>query len=381
MRYDELERQQYIDEMRRVLVGAEGLHAHAQNVGDGMATIGYGYTFNRNNNVAIWRDSGIQLNQDEWAQLRAIDGAADGDRTRLGLAFLRVLNAEESDQLLLATFRRYEGPADELNMPMSRERAAMVSLAYSRGPGNLNGNPEHPIMDAIRDGDRPEAWFQMRYNCWGTNAAAEPGLRKRRDMEAHVFGLYDDPNNVTVDEARGVYRMFQLHRDEINRLELRWGVSVDGEVGQRNLVAMANRDYTAVTEEHGRIPTIAQALEPARLVLLRDLRETHPDIAGRFTNESFNAGQIYLDPGRDLQVGPNLSRERRNATIQDLDPDHAATIDSRRMTRGNNPREVDSNDLLVGNGGDDTLRAHRGNDVLIGGAGRDRMEGGIGQDT
>lgn len=51
------------------------------------------------------------------------------------------------------------------------------------------------------------------------------------------------------------------------------------------------------------------------------------------------------------------------------------------MTRGNAPREIESNDLLIGEGGNDTLRAHRGNDILIGGAGRDRMEGGVGHDT
>ncbi|NJL42474.1 MAG: hypothetical protein HC935_01875, partial [Pseudanabaena sp. SU_2_4] len=68
-----------------------------------------------------------------------------------------------------------------------------------------------------------------------------------------------------------------------------------------------------------------------------------------------------------------MRADQRNNTTQDVDPDHAATIDSRRTTRGNNPREIDSNDLLIGEGGNDTLRAHRGDDILIGGAGRDRM--------
>ncbi|OAX64563.1 hypothetical protein A6R71_10420 [Xanthomonas translucens pv. arrhenatheri] len=43
--------------------------------------------------------------------------------------------------------------------------------------------------------------------------------------------------------------------------------------------------------------------------------------------------------------------------------------------------EVESNDLLIGGGGNDTLRSHRGDDILIGGQGRDRMEGGEGHDT
>ena len=76
-----------------------------------------------------------------------------------------------------------------------------------------------------------------------------------------------------------------------------------------------------------------------------------------------------------------MRREQYNASIEDIDDSHAATIDSRHMTRGQNPQEVDSNDLLIGGGGDDTLRSHRGNDILIGGEGRDRMEGGQGRDT
>lgn len=53
MRYNELTQEEYTAALKVVIIGAEGLHAHAQDVGDGMATIGYGYTFNRGNNAAI----------------------------------------------------------------------------------------------------------------------------------------------------------------------------------------------------------------------------------------------------------------------------------------------------------------------------------------
>lgn len=386
MDYRELTEQQYNERLRIAIAGSEGLHARAQDVGDGRATIGWGYTFNRGNNTEIWRESGIALNQDQWRQLAAIDAAPAGDRTRLGLAFNRTLTEGESDQLLRASMREYEGPATSLNMPLSDERVALVSLTYNRGVGALSGNaarniPEHPIMDAIRDGDRAEAWFQMRYNCWGSRDDMEGGLRKRRYAEAQAFGLYDDPNNVTVDEARGVYRMFGLHRDEIDRVERNFGVTVEGERAATNRIAQANRDYPDMVAQYGQVQTIADALGPARTVLLRQLREEHPDLSDRLTDANFNAGRIHLDPGRDLREGDNLRREQRHSTTADVDPDHAATIDARRMTRGNNPREIDSNDLLIGEGGNDTLRAHRGDDILIGGAGRDRMEGGIGRDT
>lgn len=410
MQYRELDQAEYDRRLRMVVVGAEGLHGHAQNVGDGMATIGWGYTFNRNNNVAIWRQAGVDLDQQDWQTLAAIDAAgSNAERTRLGLTFGRVLDEADADRLLRASMSGYEGPANRLNMPLSDERVAMVSLAYNRGPGALNGItnanvPEHPLLDAVRNADRAEAWFQLRYNCWGSDPlnaqfphqnSNEGGLRKRRFGEAQVLGLYDDPYNVTADEARSVYRMFQLHRDEIERVERSFGTTVEGQVATRNRIAEANRDYPGLIEQYGRVPTIADALAPARARLLHDLREAHPDLAAQLTADNFNAGRIHLDPGRELRDGAEVDREhigqnrtqtavrreQRNATTEDVDPDHDSTIDSRRMTRDNNPREIDSNDLLIGEGGNDTLRAHRGDDILIGGAGRDRMEGGIGRDT
>lgn len=149
MRYNELSQEEYTAALKVVIIGAEGLHARAQDVGDGMATIGYGYTFNRGNNAAIWRDSTISLTEDEWRALQAIDAAPNDNRTRLGLEFPRQLNALEADQLLLASVREYEQPAGELNMPLSRERVAMVSLAYNRGVGAVSRSP---VVDAIRDG-------------------------------------------------------------------------------------------------------------------------------------------------------------------------------------------------------------------------------------
>ena len=378
------------DEYRRrasvMIQNFEGFRAAPYDAGDNMATIGFGYTFNRNNNVELWDLAGVQLSQEERRQLAAIDRAPAGMKTGLGLAFTGQISKEEARSLLEnVSISRYEAHADRLGMPNSDERATVVSLAYNRGDGRMQTHMQG-FNEAIADGDRAEAWYQLRYNSMGTAAAGtanEFGIRGRRNMEAHAFGLYDDPQNVTSEEARSVYRMLQLHRDDIRQNERDWGVDFDGTRAGRdhNAVALANRNWPDLSREYGQVPTISEALEPARNRLLTDLRTDHPDIADRLANDAFAADAIFMDPGRDLRNGNGLRADQRNNTTQDVDPDHAATIDSRRMTRGNNPREVDSNDLLVGNGGDDTLRAHRGNDVLIGGAGRDRMEGGIGQDT
>ncbi|WP_347484321.1 hypothetical protein ABFV80_002065 [Vandammella animalimorsus] len=393
IQYREISEEEYARRLRMVISSSEGLHARAQNVGDNKATIGWGYTFNRNNNEQIWRDSGISLTEAEWTMLRNIDRAADSEKTSLGLRFSRVLNEAEADKLLRATIEKgYSAPANLLNMPLSDERIAMISLAYNRGPERLLGSettPEHPVMDAIRRGDRAEAWFQMRYNCWGNKSDSEAGLRKRRFAEAEVFGLYNDKEQITPDEARSVYRMLQLHRDEIERVEARFGESLDGSNGRRNMIQQANRDYPMIVREYGRVSTISESLAPARTVLLADIEKQHPGTLDASLLEGIQAGRIYLDPGRDLNdrneinaryAGSNrLKREHGNATVQDVQPEHEATLDSRRQNaRG---AELESDDLLLGEGGNDTLRAHKGHDVLIGGEGHNRMEGGQGRDV
>lgn len=406
MEYRELTQADYERKLRLVIGGAEGLHSRVQDVGDGNATIGWGLTLNRDNNVRIWRDSGLELSEEQWQLLARIDAAPASAKTGLGLGFTRQLSAEDSDSLLRASLAEYEVPANSVNMPLSDERIAVVSLAYNRGPGNLTGTasgtvPEHPVMEAIRQGDRAEAWYQIRYNCWGSDKpdeqyphrlSNEGGLRKRRFAEAQVFGLYDDSENITPTEARAVYRTLELHRDDIERVELQFGETLDGTQASRNRVVQANRDYPDLVVEYGRVPSVAVAFTPARDALMEDLRTQHPTMAERLRNDSFPSGAIFLDPNRSLrhideiqQTYPDntrrhiaLRREHSNTTGEEVSEEHQATLDSRRM-RGN--QEVSRNDLLIGDGGNDVLRGHQGDDVLIGGHGRDRLEGGTGHDT
>lgn len=367
MRYGMLDAATFAARLRLVIAETESLHTHAQDVGDGKATIGWGYTFNRNNNEAIWRASGISLTNDEWRQIRAIDAATGNPaKTRLGLAFARQLNADEANDLLVASSAEYAVHADRLGMPPSRERLALTSVTYNRGVHQMR---DHPLLDAIESGNRAEAWYQLRYNCWGSNTGAEAGLRKRRLVEAQVFGLYDDPANVTVDEARQTMQMLTLHRDHIQTVEGRWGEMLTGQSGTRDLRALANRDYPAVTAEFGQAPTIRQALEPARLAWLEHLRQTHPEIAGELMDDRFGVESIYVDPGRDLV------EDRNHTATAKPDPDHAATLDA--PIRRTEPAR---DDLMVGLGGDDTLKSGHGDDVLISGGGRDRLEGGAGMD-
>lgn len=378
--YRERTEEEYRRRASVMIQNFEGFRAGPYDADDNMATIGFGYTFNRNNNLELWDRAGVQLSQAERRQLAAIDAAPAGQKTAMGLAFGVQITQEEARSLLEnASLSRYEGHATNLNMPFSDERATVVSMTYNRGAGRMATHMQG-FNDAIRDGDRAEAWYQIRYNSLGTAAVGtgnEFGIRARRNMESQIFGLYDDPLNITPQEANSVYRMFQLHRDDILENERNWGVDLDGNEARRSAIAKANANYPDLTREYGDVQTLASALEPARNKLLEELRSENPELADRLRNEDFATTAIYLDPGRELRTG-NLRPDQLNNTSQSVDDNHAATMDSKRM-RGNT--EVESNDLLIGGGGEDTLRSYRGDDILIGGQGRDRMEGGEGRDT
>lgn len=100
MEYRTPDRAAYSELVADLVKLTESPHTHAQDVGANHATIGYGYTFNRNNNVAIWRESGIELRQAEWDLLEHIDRAPAADKTRLGLTFARQLDDAAATRLL-----------------------------------------------------------------------------------------------------------------------------------------------------------------------------------------------------------------------------------------------------------------------------------------
>src|SRR5690606_16722828 len=168
MEFRLLTQEEYDRKLREVIVGTEGHHARVQNVRDNRATIGWGYTLNRTDNVSTWRQAGIELTAEQNAVLERVDRAPWARKTDIALTFDKVLSEQESDRLLRASIHEYEAPAVASGMPLSEERVAVVSVTYNRGPGVMR---RHPVMDAIRDGDRAEAWFQMRYNCWGSCSA------------------------------------------------------------------------------------------------------------------------------------------------------------------------------------------------------------------
>ena len=316
MEFRRLTQDEYDRKLREVIIGAEGHHAHVQDVGDGRATIGWGYTLNRDDNRAIWRRAGIELTPEQIGVLDRVDRAPRDRKTGIGLTLDKVLTEAESDRLLRASVQEYEAPAIGAGMPLSEERIAVVSVTYNRGPGAMR---DHAAMAAIRDGDRAEAWYQLRYNCWGTNDDAEAGLRKRRFAESGIFGLYDNPQAVSVEEAAAVYRMYREHHAEIDSVERRFGVTVDGVEARPNRIAHANRDYPDIVTMYGQVQTIADSLEPARSTLIGHLRTRYPALAGELTEQRFNAALI--EPERfpaEFAVGPTDDARRGRHHSPDL---------------------------------------------------------------
>lgn len=210
--YHNLSQQQYVDSLVNLISSAEGPASNVYKHGADHTTIGYGYTFVRNNNLALWQDAGIALTDTEIALLQKIDAASTGaEKDQLALTFSKVISKTDAVSLLKKTYPQYEGPAaTELGMPLSAERAAFVSITYNRGVGTVQAKMQ-PFYEAVQTGNRAEAWFQIRYNSQTKNPNNANGIANRRYKESDLFGLYDDPAQLTdtqkLEDAKGAYEL------------------------------------------------------------------------------------------------------------------------------------------------------------------------------
>ncbi|WP_422551398.1 calcium-binding protein [Methylovulum miyakonense] len=212
-------------------------------------------------------------------------------------------------------------------IPESKERLVLLSLSYN---GVLNSSVS--LAAAIRNDNRAEAWFEIRYN---SNGDDSPGLAKRHYYEAKVFSLYNDETNITADEAKQIYRMLELHRDKILNYENDYG----------NMIDNANSDFHL--SGNATVESLSDTLTEARDALFADLQANYPTGMAGLDASNFDPTHIYLDPGR-------------NTAQQAYNPDHGATLTG-----------SDGKDILIGENGNDTLIGGEGDDVLIGGNGLD----------
>lgn len=74
--YHLLTQSAYVNLLSELITGFEGHHSVAENIGDGKATIGYGYTFNRSDNLSLWTAAGINLSDTDRAILESAKGGS-----------------------------------------------------------------------------------------------------------------------------------------------------------------------------------------------------------------------------------------------------------------------------------------------------------------
>lgn len=241
--------------------------------------------------------------------------------------------------------------------PNTRERLALFSLAYNNAGTLLPVGSK--LSQATAGGNRGEAWYEIRYGSNKNALSATPpgdagGIARRRYYEAQVFGLYDDPANVTLVEAQQAYRMLTKHRTDILKYEKLYGTDPHGSTPEQaaKKIEAANSDYHLTGNDQ--VQTLVQTFNTAKNTLLADLSNRHASLAGLNPND-------YLST--DILMAPDLAK---GATLEARDGDGRS-----------------AKNILIGTAHDDTLTGGKGNDILIGGDGQDTYiwNEGDGKDT
>lgn len=198
---------------------------------------------------------------------------------------------------LLASRGIPKDPTTGLAIPFSKEREALVSLYYNNGSTNFTAD----LTNALKSGNRAEAWFQIRYN---SNKGVD--VADRRYREADLFGLYDGQNQPLNDS------------DAINAIR-----------------TLREPSHFALVEQyeasHRLVGTAGfrEQLVPAYQRLITNFG------LGRPIEEALVA--ITALGGDPIQGG-----ERNDLLLGDI-----------------------SHDILIGGGGDDLLRGEGGKDVYV----------------
>ena len=232
----------------------------------------------------------------------------------------------------------YEGRSGGIlgsNIAASTEKAALVSLVY-HNRRNLNAD----FVAAFDAGDRAQAWYALRYNqeLLG-NAVTRDGFCKRRLYAADLFGLYDAAT-VSPESAKDAYRMLTLHRGDIESFLKQGFMHTEAQ--------LANATWHTTVAK-----TLEQDFDFAREALIADLLRQHPDIGAW---SSVRSTDIYLDPGRDRARQP-------------IDPNHFSVLDARDVDASGAERAT--RNIIIGEGGNDSLVGSKGDDLLLGGDGND----------
>lgn len=266
------------------------------------------------------------------------------------------------------------------NVQDSRERAVLFSLAYQSA--NLIG--EH-LTTALNAGDRAEAWYEIRYN-----SNLKGNVAKRRYVESHLFGLYDDVTGVQAPglaNALKAFRMFTNHEQRI--------LSYDATYVAEQ--ALADAELTAIegnlgsTADLGAVQDRAGSLSPAFNVLKGWYAGIRGSLDQALVDAGFDASDFSAESFRNIFVAVNTPGDGevvahtvdREAAVPDTlwsdanDGTHATSVGRTNDLILGSIKEDDSGDFSDDS---DTLKGGAGDDIIIGGGGGDTLSGGAGQD-
>ncbi len=204
----------------------------------------------------------------------------------------------------------------------SKERTALISLTFNNA-GALLGSK---LAAALKNDDRAEAWYEIRYN-----SNADIVNAKRRFYEADTFGLYNDATAMSDADAKGAFRTYTRHKSTIDNYESTYSTALNN----------------AISEFGGSVQSLLAWQQPARVYLVQQYVTT-PGFGISITG--------------DILVGEDATTLYYGHTDKDI------------LTG------TSQNDLIFGESGVDLLRGNGGDDVVYGGDGGDLLDGGIGSD-
>jgi len=255
------------------------------------------------------------------------------------------INSTQSRQLFEKVVPQYEKRVKDWlgndalygSLQGSQEMVALFSLSYN-GVVNVGKSPK--LKQAMLNGDRAEAYYEIRYN-----SGADP----RRFLEGDTFGLYNpDPTEV---DYKAAYRMLARHRKKI--------LGADGVGGTDD-----DFDKKLYADGSGRISLdIAIRWGTSLGISVQSIQDN-------FTDAYNNLKDTYIDSS---WTGITVSWDR-------------IYVGEDQSTLYYKNTDVDvlsgsgSSDLILGESGNDTIDAGNGNDVLYGGTGDDLLKGGVGND-
>jgi RTX calcium-binding nonapeptide repeat (4 copies) len=215
----------------------------------------------------------------------------------------------------------------------SHERVALMSLYFNSTPTinrvsgiEVSNNLLGPkLLDALRTGNRAEAWFEIRYNTnreSNTGSDVARGIANRRYAESDMFGLAESgalSDSQKLTHALDVLRMVKDHRPAILAYE---GDTRTRPIGTTS--AFLHPEYVAAAHEISRLEASNTIYGPEHIFLA-----SNPVLAG---------DPIEGSDGNDLLLGGA------------------------------------GHDILIGGGGDDLLRGKTGKDLYV-------INSGDGNDT